>query len=157
MSAILPPTIGVLAGELARVALALGQLAPKLPSSAPGALEDAAKLRLLRMMIKRRRAFEEQFGVGLFGDPVRDMLLDLYASELEGRLNYVSSLTLAAAVPQTTALRMLTDMAERGLVLRHNDPSDGRRVFVSLAPETRTRLDQWLTATADAVAAALRG
>ena len=64
----------------------------------------------------------------------------------------VSSLCIAASVPATTALRWLKTMVTEGLFLRRADPHDGRRVFVELAPDTRTALRQYF-AEIDQVAA----
>ena len=55
----------------------------------------------------------------------------------------VSSLCLAAMVPATTALRWLKSMEQQGLVIRRNDPHDGRRVFVELAPDTSLALNRY--------------
>ncbi len=59
----------------------------------------------VRRTIRARRLRDQFFGTALFEDPGWDMLLDLYAAELErGRVS-VSSLCIAAAVAPTTALR----------------------------------------------------
>jgi hypothetical protein len=43
---------------------------------------------------------EQFFGPDLFADPAWDILLDLYAARLEQQRVAVSSLCIAAAVPQ---------------------------------------------------------
>jgi DNA-binding MarR family transcriptional regulator len=74
------------------------------------------------------------------------MLLDLYASNIEGQDISVSSACLAGAVPSTTALGWLVKLERRGLVIRMRDPSDGRRTFLSLSPKASAAIEKWLTA-----------
>jgi DNA-binding MarR family transcriptional regulator len=90
---------------------------------------------------------ESYFDRDLFADPAWDMMLDLLASKLEGRRVSVSSLCLAAAVPQTTALRWIRLLGERGLVERSEDLLDARRVYVSLSASATERLVALLAAT----------
>ena len=87
----------------------------------------------VRSVIKTRRLREHMFGADLFGDPAWDMLLDLYAARLEQKRVSVSSLQIASAVPSTTALRWMTRLEAKGLMIRHADPIDARRVFVALS------------------------
>ncbi len=94
----------------------------------------------LREMIKMRRMRDQYFDHSLFADPAWDILLDLLAARLEGKKVSVSSLCIAAAVPPTTALRWLTGMTENGLLERHHDPSDARRVFIALSDDSTAKL-----------------
>jgi DNA-binding MarR family transcriptional regulator len=95
----------------------------------------AVKAQQVRSTIKSRRLREDVFGENLFGEPAWDMLLDLYASHLEQKRVSVSSLQIASAVPGTTALRWMTRLESKGLILRHADPFDARRVFVELSAD----------------------
>ena len=95
----------------------------------------AIKAQQVRSVIKSRRLRESVFGGGLFGDPAWDMLLDLYGAHLEQKRISVSSLQIASAVPGTTALRWMTRLEDKGLVMRHADPFDARRIFVALSEE----------------------
>jgi DNA-binding MarR family transcriptional regulator len=72
------------------------------------------------------------------------MLLDLYASGIEGQDISVSSACLAGAVPSTTALGWLVKLERRGLVVRIPDPSDGRRTFLRLTPNSSAAIEMWL-------------
>ncbi len=94
----------------------------------------------LREMIKMRRMRDQYFDNSLFADPAWDILLDLLAARLEGKKVSVSSLCIAAAVPPTTALRWLTGMTENGLLERHQDTSDARRVFIALSDDSTAKL-----------------
>ncbi|MCW2242985.1 response regulator [Azospirillum canadense] len=92
-------------------------------------------LDILRGLQQSRVARDKFFPKGLFEDPCWDMLLDLMANHLRGRRISVSSLCVASGVAQTTALRRITELNERGLVRRIADERDGRRVFVELTDE----------------------
>ncbi len=72
------------------------------------------------------------------------MMLDLYASQVEGQQIGVTSACLAAGVPSTTALGWLVKLQQRGLVWRKADPRDGRRAFLGLAPAIATKIEDWL-------------
>lgn len=87
----------------------------------------------IRAVIRARRLRGQFFEGELFADPAWDMLLDLFASELERRRVSVSSLCIAAAVPPTTALRWIGTMHDAGLFERHADPSDRRRAYIALS------------------------
>lgn len=87
----------------------------------------------VRRMIRARRLRDQFFGAALFEDPGWDMLLDLYAAELERTRVSVSSLCIAAAVAPTTALRWIARMTDIGLFERHPDLHDRRRAFMVLS------------------------
>lgn len=87
----------------------------------------------IRAVIRARRMRAQFFADELFADPAWDMLLDLFAAELERRQVSVSSLCIAAAVPPTTALRWIGTLHEAGLFERQADPSDRRRAYIGLS------------------------
>lgn len=88
----------------------------------------------IRRVIRARRLRDKAFRTRLFEDPAWDMLLDLYAAQLEGADVSVSSLCIAAAVAPTTALRWIGRMTAAGLLVRTQDPADKRRALITLAP-----------------------
>lgn len=100
----------------------------------------------IRKIIRGRRLRDQFFAEGLFEDPAWDMLLDLYAAELEGAQVSVSSLCIAAAVAPTTALRWIGRMTDAGLFVRQPDPFDRRRAFLGLSAEARTKMERYLAA-----------
>jgi DNA-binding MarR family transcriptional regulator len=100
----------------------------------------------VRKVIRARRLRDLQFPDGLFEDPAWDMLLDLYAAELEGAQVSVSSLCIAAAVAPTTALRWIGRMTEAGLFVRQPDPFDRRRAFMALSETARDRMQRYFGA-----------
>lgn len=100
---------------------------------------------LAERLLRQRRQREATFGKHLFADPCWDMLLDLYVSQKKRlRPMSVSSLCIASAVPATTALRWIDTLVQEGLVARHPDPRDKRRVLVSLTDEGSDKLDRLL-------------
>ncbi|MBX9858167.1 MAG: hypothetical protein K2Y20_01065 [Sphingomonas sp.] len=97
----------------------------------------------IRRAIRARRLRDQFFGDGLFEDPAWDMLLDLFAADLEGAQVSVSSLCIAAAVAPTTALRWIGRLTEAGLIARHPDPSDRRRAFMLLSSSARNDMRRY--------------
>ncbi|MEO5494514.1 MAG: MarR family winged helix-turn-helix transcriptional regulator [Sphingomonas sp.] len=145
--------------EVARISRALARLAnenkrpggvserplaftppPVAPVASPATAID------IRKIIRGRRLRDQFFTEGLFEDPAWDMLLDLYAAELEGAQVSVSSLCIAAAVAPTTALRWIGRMTDAGLFVRQPDPFDRRRAFLGLSVEARTKMERYLAA-----------
>jgi predicted transcriptional regulator len=90
---------------------------------------DPYRVREIADMRSRRN---NMFGADLFGEPVWDMLLDLFLSRLENKRICITSLSIASNAPLTTALRYIERMADAGLIEKVDDPSDGRRMMVSL-------------------------
>jgi len=112
-------------------------------SSNRTAIEYARDILALRR--KRDRLFRlRPASRRLFGEPVWDMLLDLYISDTEGRKVSVSSLCIASAGPPTTALRAIKTLIYEGYIDRKDDPEDGRRIWVSLTPKCRELLTDLL-------------
>lgn len=102
--------------------------------------------RLIQLRQLRGKFFGHFAGEGLFEDPAWDMLLDLYAAELEGARVSVSSLCIAAGVAPTTALRWIARMTEMELFIRHPDPVDRRRAFMALSPRASDAMRGYLIA-----------
>ena len=118
------------------------------PLVAPDRSDSIPAAAKVRELIKLRRLRDQHFPPDLFADPAWDILLDLYAANLEGKSVSVSSLCIAAAVPPTTALRWITTMTEHGALVRKQDPNDARRVFIGLSKDSEERLTAYFaTAT----------
>lgn len=111
---------------------------------------DAVEARDVRRTIRARRLRDQFLGEGMFEDPAWDMLLDLYAAELERTRVSVSSLCIAAAVAPTTALRWIAKLTESGLLIRHPDPTDRRRAFIALSAKTSDAMRRYMLAVAQA-------
>jgi DNA-binding MarR family transcriptional regulator len=132
--------------EVARIAAQLGALAEDPASEAEEtvadrrtryAVEPGSGVPIdpaeIRRAIRARRMRAQFFDARLLEDPGWDMLLDLFAAELEGIQVSVSSLCIAGAVAPTTALRWISRMVDAGLMVRVADLGDRRRAFVALS------------------------
>jgi DNA-binding MarR family transcriptional regulator/CheY-like chemotaxis protein len=137
-----------LSEEVTRIAAALSRLSsasagpPLSPATMAPPQGDlpAVSAEGLRSIIRARRLRSSFLPADLFADPAWDMLLDLLQAEIVQHRVPVSSLCIAAAVPATTALRWIKAMTDRGLLVRRDDPHDGRRVFIEMAPATSAAL-----------------
>lgn len=109
--------------------------------------------RFARRLLAERRERDHLFGSELFGEPVWDILLDLFVAHHEHSRVSVSSLCVAAAVPPTTAHRWIHDMTRRGILVRRRDEMDGRRVWIELAPhmleKMETLIARWMEASSN--------
>jgi DNA-binding MarR family transcriptional regulator len=110
------------------------------PLATLSARQNGPDAKAIRNLIKLRRLREQHFDADLFADPAWDILLDLFAAQLEGKSVSVSSLCIAASVPPTTALRWITSMTEHGALVRKQDPNDARRVFIALSADSEAKL-----------------
>ncbi len=117
-----------------------------IPYRAESKARTAISASEVRQAIRMRRLRDQFFDTGLFEDPAWDMLLDLFAAELEQSRVSVSSLCIAAAVAPTTALRWIGRMTEIGLFDRVPDPADRRRAFMVLAPKAAEGMREYCAA-----------
>jgi len=130
-----------IAGTLARLSTAPSVVTPR-PSGRAAGIEDISASDVMRV-IRARRARAAYFSEELFADPAWDILLDLFHAELTQQRVTVSTLCMAAPVPATTALRWLTSLVKKSLVIRQPDPLDGRRVFVELSPDASSAMRRY--------------
>ena len=79
----------------------------------------------------------------IFSEPAWDILLDLYVAFADAKSVSVSSACIGSASPPTTGLRWLGVLAEKGLVMREQDPEDQRRVMVRLTNRGLEAMDQY--------------
>jgi DNA-binding MarR family transcriptional regulator len=106
-----------------------------MPQVPPSTVISDKKLAIIATSIYRaRRRRLNYFGEALFGEPAWDMLLDLFANRALGRRVNITSLCLAADVPQSTGLRYITQLEEHGLLERSPAPEDRRVILVDLTP-----------------------
>jgi len=132
----------------ARSRTALSMFLGKFEPPSHSQLSDPVEIARLHLRFRRRRDSifaTAGYDGGVFGEPVWDMMLDLYVARSENIRIGVSSLCIASAVPATTALRYINMMVQNGLVTRHNDRKDGRRVFIELSDMAVELMDALLT------------
>lgn len=149
--------LATIEGDIRRILTGLGRdygAAPSPDNPAAAAATTAAnrpakpgeRAQLARSILRHRRQRADHFPVDLFSDPAWDMLLDLYAADDEGADVPVSSLCVAAAVPQTTALRWINVLVNKGLAVRQETPGATRRVHIALSDKGRASLDDYFAA-----------
>lgn len=107
----------------------------------------------IRRHQRDRRLRHQMFAPVRFREQPWDMLLELYASQLEERRVSVSGVTAIAIGPETTGLRALEALTAAGFVDRAPDPADGRRIWLSLTSAGASRMAVFF----DAIAQDVRG
>ena len=95
---------------------------------------------VVRGVLAARKRRLEHFPELVFDEPAWDMLLKLFASELDGEPISVTSVCSASHVPDATASRWFGKLEKKGFVRRQQDPKDGRRAWVQLTPRGRSAL-----------------
>lgn len=103
----------------------------------------------VRLICNLRRKRQEILPGKLLGDPTWDILLQLYATHLDGGQISVSRLTRSARLALTTVLRRIAALEERGLVTRTDDPFDGRRAYVALSFAGAEAMDRCFSTAGD--------
>jgi DNA-binding MarR family transcriptional regulator len=108
---------------------------------------DSVLVGYARLLARGRKNRHHFFPEYTFGEPVWDILLDLYIARCTGKLISVSSACIAAGVPPTTGLRYVTMMTHEGLIERSADPVDSRKFYVSISDRMHVAMRQYLTRT----------
>ena len=106
------------------------------PRDIDGRILGNARATLRRRILRRQLLGSEE----LFGEPAWDMLLDLFVHECDGKQLSMSSLCVAAAIPESSAMRLAQRLCDAGLLVRLPDPADGRRSFMKITPDMAHRL-----------------
>lgn len=138
-----------LSEEVSRIASTLAGLSLRLEAPfneddpAPDANGPDVSESAVRWLIRARQQRKLYLPNELFADPAWDMLLDLLHAEITKRKVSVSSLCIASAVAASTAVRWINSMVDQGVLIRQPDPSDGRRIFIELAPEVSAGLRRY--------------
>lgn len=94
-----------------------------------------------------RRRVDEIFDMSGFSvSPAWDIMLDLYKAKVVGRQISVTSASIGAACPATTALRWLQALESMGLVQRREDSHDRRRTEIVLTDAAMVKVVKALEA-----------
>lgn len=109
--------------------------------------QDVAITAAARSLYRARRRRDQHFRMLArdFGEPVWDILLDLFVAGREGRFVSVSSSCIAAAVPATTALRWIQHLEDKELLIREPDPIDGRRANLRLTRAMAAAMESYIS------------
>lgn len=105
---------------------------------------QAQLTRLAFDLYRARLARCQVLNVQLLGEPAWDMLLALYSLPPRGEVLSVTSLSLAANVPQATGIRWQNKLLEEGLIRRDPHVRDSRVQLIGLSPRGRLLMDRYL-------------
>lgn len=83
--------------------------------------------------LRLRRRRERAFSVNYFGDAAWDIVLELERAQRMGHNLAITDIGVESRIPLTTVLRYLTRLEKDGFIHRKIDPTDRRRVFVTLS------------------------
>lgn len=122
------------------------------PEENPAAAVTAALH--VRAIIAARRLRRQYLGLDAV-DAAWSMMLELYAARLEGRNLHQTGLSVAAAVPETTALRVTRRMLRTGIFLKKADPEDKRLLIICLSDAAAERIRAYLAAASSLAALAI--
>ncbi len=114
-----------------------GTLGAALPSALANARRSVRRLLLRRQLLGANR---------LFGEPAWDMLVELFIAHCEGVTVPTGALGIGSGLSSSSAQRLVQRLVDARLVMRAPDPDDGRRHFVSLAPDIAHRLTAYFAA-----------
>ena len=136
--------------EMVQITTALSTIETRLAAlqdqTTPSAFNSTAPLQRAKDYYSKRRLRDRLFcDPTLFADPAWDILIDLFIASEEGRGISISSACIASAVPITTALRWIKILETAGHISRHDDPSDARRIFISLTEESTNALRRYFS------------
>lgn len=97
----------------------------------------------VRILIEARRIRFDVFPPMLFSDPAWEVLLELYARQIEHRPVNISRLTAALPIPETTTLRWIGKLEREALITRRGDPHHAKRVWIELSQYGRSLMDRY--------------
>lgn len=136
-------------------ALALALNAWKHPQPEPTERKAAGSDFALLGLDHLRRPRHSFAPLGALDDIAWELLIELLRAEKVAQRISVSALSISIEhISPTTALRRIRELVKAGHIIRNPDPMDARRDFVTLAPESRAALEQYLGQVAKELAAA---
>lgn len=97
---------------------------------------------IARQVYRQRLNRKKFFGNNLLGEPVWDIMVDLFIQHLEGRRVPITSACLASQVPASTALRHISVLEENEMVRRVASNRDNRVTYVELTDLWVLRMGQ---------------
>ena len=144
----------LLSSEMSRLAVSMSTITDlAMDAKAPGQSynpELTVPADVVRHVIRSRRRRSKFLPTSLFSEPAWDILLFLFHSELKQQRTFLSNIAELAQIPTTTALRWVSAMANEGLLVRRDDPLDGRRVFIELSSKGSEAMRKYFIELMDA-------
>jgi hypothetical protein len=103
---------------------------------------EATLLAVAGKIYAARRKVDDIFNMaGFSASPAWDMMLDLYRARAQGKKVSVTSACIGGACAATTGLRWLQALEGMQLIERIPDPTDRRRIVVSLTEGGKVKVD----------------
>ena len=99
-----------------------------------------AVIAFARSLLAARKLRDELLFEVEFADIEWFVLIDLFVAAETGATLSLSDIYNVLGQPRTTVLTAISRLVRTGLLIRHLDPSDGRRKLVYLTPEMRERM-----------------
>jgi DNA-binding MarR family transcriptional regulator len=107
---------------------------------------DAALIAHAKSMLAERRSRRQFLPAELFHEPAWDMLLALFASRDDRLPMNIKALVSMSDAPVTTSQRWIEHLHEKKLIDRVIDPTDRRRVEISLSHAGDQQMRSYLRA-----------
>lgn len=104
---------------------------------------------IARRISHGRRVRDRVFGPSLCINPPWHILVELFVAAEEGRNVTIKSACVAAGVPQSTALRHIAHLIDKGLCVRSQHPSDARSAHLKLSRAAHGRMIEFLRQIAE--------
>ena len=153
-----PPSGGGKPGNIEDIVQRLDALLRTMDEVPSGGASGAVRRDMLEAAQRSLAALRERerlFGAGLFTDPAWTILLQLFVAGEEGREAKSETLCVAAAVPETVALRCIALLVLAKLVKRRARLSEREGTYLELTEAGQARLcDYFNRVTADGGGAA---
>lgn len=106
--------------------------------------EQANKdIAFIRTIMAMRQSRTTHIPISQMGDAAWDILLDVYACQLEGVKLPVTAVGTLAGIPAATAQRWIKRLTQQGMLAQIADPKDRRRSHVLLSPKACDAMRAW--------------
>jgi hypothetical protein len=108
------------------------------------AMHDSDLVEFARQTLMGRQQRNRYFDPVLFSNPAWDLLLNLYVAAAEERALGVLDCCAGSTVPQAVALRWLSFLKDKGMVVELPDTMHSRRTLVRLSDEAQSTMSSYL-------------
>ncbi len=117
---------------------------------APAHVDDERRLvHLAQRHYDLRRVRDEIFSsFDIFGEAAWDMLLSLFAAQLDDRKVTIGALCSVSGVSTNSAMRWIALLQDTGLIVRYADERDAATEYMRLTPYAHGLMANYLTRVA---------
>lgn len=135
-----------LRSTLQNLANQISSVAEKMPCQRAGfeVIDQFLIIHWIQSVLKIRQMRKNIISDEIFADPAWDILLDLTLAKLEDRTTSISSLCVAACVPNTTALRWINNLLDVGILVKYPDVIDRRRHYITISDEIYFKMKSFI-------------